>query len=180
MNWLNVTISPLLNKIISSGIVLLIVFALRMIVVRGLVKREGLTPTIRRRWMIATRNGAFFLVLAGLVFVWFEQLRTLAATAVVVAAAIVIATKELVKADSDWQQAEEVLLKAANEVCTRYIDEARKHMQHLSTRHSLDAPRVEPKVHIHHNQRSSILSCAFPFQPGAGAGRSSRFCGVIC
>ena len=102
--WLNLTKNPvmewlittvILNKFLSTVILVLVVLSIRVVIVRRLAKREDLTATIRRRWIVASRNAAWFVLMAGLIFVWFDQLRTLAATAVVIAAAIVIATKEL-------------------------------------------------------------------------------------
>lgn len=95
--WLNLTKNPvmewlittvILNKFLSTVILVLVVLSIRVVIVRRLAKREDLTATIRRRWIVASRNAAWFVLMAGLIFVWFDQLRTLAATAVVIAAAI--------------------------------------------------------------------------------------------
>jgi len=53
-----------------------------------------------------------------------------------------------IKADADWQKAEEALLKAANEVCAPYLEKARSYMKGLERQYSLDAPGVEPRVQI--------------------------------
>lgn len=39
-------------------------------------------------------------------------------------------------------------MQAANESCAGYLDEARKNMETLAAKYSLDAPTVEPKVSI--------------------------------
>ncbi|MDY6864263.1 MAG: mechanosensitive ion channel, partial [Thermodesulfobacteriota bacterium] len=83
-----------MSKLISTGILLLVVFGIRWIIVQDLLSRKKLTKKIRRQWIVTARNGAFFLILTGLVIIWFEQLRMFATTVVVIAVAIVIATKE--------------------------------------------------------------------------------------
>jgi small-conductance mechanosensitive channel len=52
------------------------------------------------------------------------------------------------KADDDWEGAEKALLQAAREICDPYVEKARAHLKEMSVRHSLDAPGVEPKVHV--------------------------------
>ena len=53
-----------------------------------------------------------------------------------------------IERDANWQQAEEALLRAANEVCAPYLEKARSYMKGLERQHSLDAPGVEPRVQI--------------------------------
>jgi small-conductance mechanosensitive channel len=52
------------------------------------------------------------------------------------------------KAEDDWEGAEAALLRAASEVCGRYVERARTHLKEMSDRYSLDAPSVDPKVHV--------------------------------
>ncbi|MDY6863741.1 MAG: mechanosensitive ion channel family protein, partial [Thermodesulfobacteriota bacterium] len=52
------------------------------------------------------------------------------------------------KGGSDWQKAEKALLNASMAVCDPYMEKARKHMKNLESKHSLDAPGVDPRVHI--------------------------------
>ena len=177
----------------------------------------------------------FFLII-GLVIIWFEQLRTLAATLVLVAVALAIATRGFLlniigslfrsgahiasigdrieigdhrgdvidhsllgvtileigpgskthqytgqsifipnskflsssiknetylkdyvfhvitiplKAEKDWQRAEQALLRAANEVSFPYLNEARHYLKTLKNKHGLDTPPAEPGVLVH-------------------------------
>ena len=53
------------------------------------------------------------------------------------------------KAEDDWQRAEQILLNAAKTVCAPYLQEAREHMTELASKHSLDTPTAEPRVHIY-------------------------------
>ncbi len=48
--------------------------------------------------------------------------------------------------DGDWRRAEQTLLRAANNACRPYLEEARRHIAHLTTREGLDTPSVDPRV----------------------------------
>ena len=50
--------------------------------------------------------------------------------------------------EDDWLAAEQALLDAAKTVCDPHLDEARKYMKELESTHSLDAPGVDPVVHL--------------------------------
>ncbi len=54
----------------------------------------------------------------------------------------------VIKLTPDWQRAESILLKAAQEECAPWIEEAREHMKNLSKKHNLDVANVEPRVNI--------------------------------
>jgi hypothetical protein len=71
--------------------------AIRQLVVHTL-RRRGLAPQELRRIMATTRNLVLAVVLIGTAAVWFDELKTFALSLVAVAAAIVIATKELIMA----------------------------------------------------------------------------------
>ncbi len=218
--------------VISSLVLLVFVFALRLLLVRAVQRREKLTLEERRRWLVSIRSGVLIVTLAGLVFIWAQELRTFAVSLVAIAVAIVIATKELIlcfsgsvlragtKAYSlgdrieiaglrgdvvdisvfatrireigpgkgnhqftgrdvliphslllntsvinesslgeymvqvlavpataaDWQQAEKVLLAAAQAECAPFIEGARSHLKRLEERVGVDSPSVEPRV----------------------------------
>jgi small-conductance mechanosensitive channel len=50
--------------------------------------------------------------------------------------------------DADWQQAEEILLRAANDICREYLDDVRRHTQQRARRFGLFQPSVEPQVAV--------------------------------
>lgn len=50
--------------------------------------------------------------------------------------------------DSNWHEAEAVLLKAAGRVCQAYLPEAKLAMDKLARQSALDAPSVEPRVSV--------------------------------
>ena len=51
-------------------------------------------------------------------------------------------------ADDDWRKAERVLLEAARDECSPFLEEARRHMKHVEGKSWVDAPSVEPRVTI--------------------------------
>lgn len=78
-----------------------LVFALVMILLRAAVlraglQRAGISPENRRRWIVNSRNALLLILVIGLVFIWADELLTFAVSLVAIAAAIVIATKELI------------------------------------------------------------------------------------
>lgn len=80
--------------LVSVGILLLIV-AGRRIAVRTF-ESSGLPPERRNRFLVQSRNTAVVLFLASTVVLWAEQLHTVALSLAALAAALVIATKELI------------------------------------------------------------------------------------
>jgi len=51
-------------------------------------------------------------------------------------------------ADDDWKKAERVLLEAARDECSPFLEEARRHMKQVEGKSWVDAPSVEPRVTI--------------------------------
>lgn len=84
---------------VKSGVatlsVLVIVLLLRQLVVHSL-RASPVPVELRRRWTLLIRNISIVVFLAGLGVIWEEQLRTLALSFLAVAAAFVLATKELI------------------------------------------------------------------------------------
>lgn len=52
-------------------------------------------------------------------------------------------------ADDDWRKAEQVLLDAAKDECSPFLEQARRHMKQVEGESWLDAPSVDPRVTIH-------------------------------
>ena len=82
------------HKLLSTIILIVTVLIIRKYVVHWVKSKETFLPTLKRQWIVRVRNITIFLILGILIVVWLEQLRTIAASIVVIAAAIVIATKE--------------------------------------------------------------------------------------
>ncbi|MEQ8819858.1 MAG: mechanosensitive ion channel family protein [Sumerlaeia bacterium] len=85
-----------LGATVQSLLFILTIWLVRWITLRRVQKKEGLSQEDRRRFVVNIRNSSLLLMLVGLGIIWAEGLRTIAVSFVVVAGAIVIATKELI------------------------------------------------------------------------------------
>ena len=85
----------LFYMLISTGILILGIIILRALIARY-IRRKVSATDLRRRWLVQSRNGLLLVLLLGLLFIWGEQLRTLALSIVAIAIAFVVATKELI------------------------------------------------------------------------------------
>jgi small-conductance mechanosensitive channel len=86
----------LLYDILKTLLLLAVVLAFRAVLVRSVSKNPTLTLEAKRRWVVAIRNTAALGFLAALVFMWLHELQTFAVSIVAIAAALVLATKELI------------------------------------------------------------------------------------
>ncbi|HSC81140.1 MAG TPA: mechanosensitive ion channel family protein [Chitinolyticbacter sp.] len=80
----------------ASLIFLLILMVLRSLIRHAILKREDLGPEIKRRWLITLRNTGLVLFMLGMALIWANEIETLAVSLVAIAAAIVLATKEMI------------------------------------------------------------------------------------
>lgn len=60
------------------------------------------------------------------------------------------------KTNEDIEKIEKVLLDAANEVCTEYLESAVKYMTEVSTRAGLEVPSVEPRISVEFHDSETI------------------------
>jgi small-conductance mechanosensitive channel len=88
--------SPFFNKALTTIFMLFIIIGIRIFMVRRLNRRNDLTPIQRRQYIVSVQNAALFLFILMVIVIWLEQLRTIAATLMVIAAALVLATKEFI------------------------------------------------------------------------------------
>lgn len=93
MSW---ALGPLLSRMIVSILFLALIIGVRMSLERWISHQEKMPADQRRRWRVNSRNALIFLLLAGLVLIWANELRTLAVSLLAIAVAFVIATKELI------------------------------------------------------------------------------------
>ncbi len=85
----------------NQNIIMTIVFfvgflALRSVIISAMKKWSFNTAEDRRRSTANLRNGLFFIFIIGLIFIWGSELKAFAISLVAVAAALVVATKEII------------------------------------------------------------------------------------
>ncbi len=74
----------------------LTVLAIRTLLVRWVSDQKGLTVEDRRRWVVHIRNGMLLLFSVGMAAIWANELQAFAVSLIALAAALVLATKELI------------------------------------------------------------------------------------
>jgi small-conductance mechanosensitive channel len=84
------------RELVFSVVLVVVVLLLRSMFTRAVLRYEGLSADVRRRWVVVLRNVSVFLLLFGLLSIWAEELQTLAVSLIAFAVALVIATKELI------------------------------------------------------------------------------------
>ena len=93
------------THVLSTSVLVLVLIAARWIVLRRLRLADGLSADLRRRWAAQVRTAALLVLALGLMIIWGAELKTFAISIVAIAAAIVIATKELIMCVS-WRAAQ--------------------------------------------------------------------------
>lgn len=94
-DWLPIDSSVALDGVKSLVLLLFLVLS-RALIVRWIATNPTLSMESKRRWVVTTRNSVVFVFLLGLIFIWAHELQTFAVSIVALAAALVVATKELI------------------------------------------------------------------------------------
>ncbi|HLS29013.1 MAG TPA: mechanosensitive ion channel domain-containing protein [Opitutales bacterium] len=79
-----------------STVVLLLGIILLQAVTSRFIRKRVVSPELRRKWLVQSRNGIVLLLVFGIIFIWGSELRSLALSVVALAVAMVVATKELI------------------------------------------------------------------------------------
>ena len=80
---------------VNTAILFAVVFLLRMVLVRGVLKIEKLDTENRRRWIVNLRNTLVMVFMIGVILIWAPQLNSFAVSLMAIALALVLATKEI-------------------------------------------------------------------------------------
>lgn len=94
--WLHTAISGSTSRLIKSVLFILLLFFIRALVMHALSLNKNMSTDSKRYWSVNLRNFLFLLAFVGMIIVWSRTLATFAISLVAVAAAFVIATKELI------------------------------------------------------------------------------------
>jgi small-conductance mechanosensitive channel len=81
---------------LTSLLLLLFLLIVRALIVRAIAKNPTLSMEAKRRWVVSVRNSIVFVLLVGLVVIWAHELQAFGLSLVALAAAFVLATKELI------------------------------------------------------------------------------------
>lgn len=87
----------ILKQVTTSLILLISFFAFRWLTIMMIRRWNAPSPEEKRRWIIQVKNVSVVILAAGLFGIWATELRTFAISLVVVASAVVIATKEMLQ-----------------------------------------------------------------------------------
>ncbi len=86
----------ILGNLLGSGFLVVSVVLLRIVALRFVRRTKWVDEQIQIRWTVYIRWLSLLQLLVGLVIIWGSELRTLALSVVAIAAAVVLATKELI------------------------------------------------------------------------------------
>src|ERR671913_22398 len=95
ITWLPQVDSSIVMDSLKSLLLLLSVLIARTLIVRSISRNAALTMEAKRRWVVSVRNSMVVVFLLGLVVIWAHELQAFAVSLVALAAALVLATKEL-------------------------------------------------------------------------------------
>ncbi len=88
--------APYTSSPLFKTFLLFIAIGVGRILLNRMVANPKNTVDERRRWLIGIRNGALFLLIVGAIIIWAQELQSLLLSVVAIAAALVLATKELI------------------------------------------------------------------------------------
>lgn len=94
IEWFGIDSSVALDGL-KSLILLLTLIVVRSLIVRWIAHNPTLSMESKRRWVVTTRNSVVLAFLIGLMIIWAHELQAFAVSLVALAAAFVLATKEL-------------------------------------------------------------------------------------
>jgi len=86
----------LLKKLAISAAWIITVLVIRAVLLRFVRKQEWYTDEIRMRWQLRLGQSTLLLLVLGVLAVWGSEMQAMALSAVAIAAAIVIALKEII------------------------------------------------------------------------------------
>lgn len=90
-------LSPaLIRDLVITLIYLGVLIGVRSLLRRAILAREGLEPEMKQRWLVSVRNVIFLLLLLGITLIWAREIQTVALSLVAIAAALVLATREMI------------------------------------------------------------------------------------
>ncbi len=87
----------ILKQVVSTCVLFVAFFVFRWVTVLTIRRWNAPTPDEKRRWIIQVKNISLVILAAGLFGIWATELRAFAISLVAVAAALAIATKDVIQ-----------------------------------------------------------------------------------
>ena len=87
----------ILKQVVSTFVLFVAFFVFRWVTVLTIRRWNAPTPDEKRRWIIQVKNISLVILAAGLFGIWATELRAFAISLVAVAAALAIATKDVIQ-----------------------------------------------------------------------------------
>lgn len=84
------------RNLIATGILLIASLGLRSIIKRAVERADAASEQMRLRWLVMARNVSLGVLLLGSTIIWAAEIQSFAISVVAIAAAVVLATKELI------------------------------------------------------------------------------------
>lgn len=74
----------------------LVLMGVRTLLRRAILRREALEPEMKQRWLVSLRNVVLVIFMLGMALIWASEIETVAVSMVAFAAALVLATREMI------------------------------------------------------------------------------------
>ncbi|PRC94903.1 mechanosensitive ion channel domain-containing protein [Solimicrobium silvestre] len=84
-----------LRDILMTLVLITALAIVRAMLRRAILQRDSLQPEIKRRWLGTTRNVLLGILMLGIIMIWGNEIESFAVSLVAVAAAFVLATREM-------------------------------------------------------------------------------------
>lgn len=85
-----------IHDLIITFVFSMVLMGIRYALRRAILRRDALEPDMKRRWLVSVRNATFLLFLMGITLIWAREIQTVALSMVAIAAALVLATREMI------------------------------------------------------------------------------------
>jgi small-conductance mechanosensitive channel len=101
MPFANIIRDSTLYSIVASVVLLFLVLAARSVLSQVILRNVDQSEA-RLKWLVTLRNVLLLFLLGGIVAIWAQEIKTFALSLVAIAAAFVLATKELIQCVSGY------------------------------------------------------------------------------
>jgi small-conductance mechanosensitive channel len=101
MSFADIIRNSTFYSILASVVLVVLVLVARSVLARVILRNID-QPEARLKWLVTLRNALLLFFLGGMVAIWAQEIKTFALSLVAIAAAFVLATKELIQCLSGY------------------------------------------------------------------------------